>query len=154
MMLLGRFEKARAQVDALVRSRASLLCRLHGKTYGPSADAPGTLPELRQEWREKHFRVWEGNSDRTIYLDAAGNYAFRFWHDSLHVLHNKSTTLADELSLGNMHTTVARNTYGQDAALLMRIDTIMQSKYESRWGEFPTNQLGFAWGWFRREAKP
>ena len=91
MITEARFTAARHRLGHFVREQAQLLTECYGITYAAVPDAPSDLPSLCRAWAKAErsgvpFPVWSGASENTIYLGPEANHAFRFWHDSLHVL--------------------------------------------------------------------
>lgn len=142
---------ARWRLTPFVHEKAQEYTRKLGVQYEASPNAPETGPQIAYHMRQSQyhgrpFPVWSGASDNTIYMNAGGNYAFRFWHDALHYLLSMDTSLVDELELGAMHTGVVMARFGFDSleAKLMRADTMMQSRYAAdHAGNFPEDQLAF-----------
>lgn len=144
------FEQARANLTSFVIHKALKVQREVGFGYRDDAVAPQTDEELMQAWAQSKrdgtaFPVWSGASDSTIYTNRGGNYAFRFWHDSLHARLGLSTPRADEVKIGEMHVDAVAAEFGEDSleAILMHWDTVGQSNYCDMYGEFPSDQLMF-----------
>lgn len=65
----------------------ALILRLAPPHYA-TPDAPSTLDALQAAWANQDARglpVFDGGCDHTIYSSPDVNYAFRAWHDSIHV---------------------------------------------------------------------
>jgi hypothetical protein len=119
-------------------------------SYEVLPDAPSTLEECTAYYREHgRLAIWQGGSENTIYSDAAGNYAFRAWHDWIHVK-NGFTFDAD----GEEKTFLAHcrdvekldwlSQTGKNICFeLLRIEIIGQLEYEAENGSFPENQKDF-----------
>lgn len=146
-----RFLLARQRLSALVALEAKLLCREFCVGYVATDAAPATLDDCAVSWNHARligtpFPVWAGASDNTIYMSPADNHAFRFWHDYLHVSCGLGMSLADELTVANLHIEHVASRWGKDSpeAALMAVDTAGQALYYMVHGEHVPNQLGFA----------
>lgn len=142
---------ARHNLSAFVVDMADMVTGATGIHFVASSKAPETLAEIKAEWdlsvaMRLPFTVWSGASDATIYMSKGANWAFRFWHDYLHVAHLKETSLDDELYLGRLHIEAVEEEFGKGSleALLMEADTIGQSNHCDKTGAFPEDQLQFA----------
>lgn len=142
---------ARKQLSLFVIRKAAALTKQLGFGYVDSDDAPESYPELMAYWMEsthtrKAFPVWSGASDNTIYTSVGANYAFRFWHDSLHARNALGFNYADEVVIGTTQTNEVAEEFGEFSleTLLMHYDTVGQSTYANmNGGQFPEDQL--AW---------
>lgn len=115
-------------------------------------DAPGTPEQLLAAFAhsartKEAFPVSSLFSDSTIYDRPETNYAFRFWHDGLHVELGLGFDLVSEALLGVAHLDVLR-ACGHDeqsiAFQLLMADTIGQARCIAEMGAFPVDQLRFA----------
>ena len=144
--LRQRFDLARYKLGVLVTSQAKQAGQLMRKGYYASENAPNNLATMRLAWAEgSSYPVYSGASDKTVYSTPEQNLAFRFWHDVLHLVYDLDVSFEEELQIAKIHQKSARQYYGPDAALLMRIDTRGQSEYYKEHGAFPEDQLAFAW---------
>lgn len=146
---LSRFERARGVLTATVEYHGNAVGAFRPWVASPTA--PNTYAAMRKNWHDtaNPYRIWEGGSDRTVYLRPHANHLFRLWHDWLHIAHDLSLATQDELLVAAMHVDAAR-AGGKDAALLMWIDTTAQTLHYADTGEFVEDQLEFAWGqWLR-----
>jgi len=144
------FNAARWRLSSFVQSKALQMAKRFALSYEPMPRAPETLPEMQRAYRHciihsTPFPIWEGGSENTIYISASDNYAFRFWHDMLHLALYAETILVDEVELGHIHVGCVMAQFGMHSleAAMMRADTIEQSKYEAEHGHFPVDQLAF-----------
>jgi hypothetical protein len=142
---------SRQNLTKFVEAKALRYSQRFGVSYAPHGRAPETLLEIQQAYRHSlihstHFPIWDGASDNTIYLTPEANYAFRFWHDMLHLALFADTVVVDEIELGHIHVGCVMAEFGMYSleAALMRADTIEQSKYCEEHGHFPVDQLRFA----------
>jgi len=146
----SEFNHARWNLSSFVCTKAQQMERRFALSWRPDPRAPETLPEMQRAYRHciihaTPFPIWDGASDDTIYISANDNYAFRFWHDMLHLALYAETILVDEVELGHIHVGCVMAQFGMHSleAAMMRADTIEQSKYEAEHGHFPVNQLAF-----------
>lgn len=121
--------------------------------YRACSDAPDTWLAL-QTWYsdtypgtycdEMSIPVWDGASEQTIYSTPAGNYSFRAWHDTLHLLLHLPFEYEAEKQLGDIHrATLQRFGCSVGACAAIWFDTAGQTEYEAKYGEFPTDQRAF-----------
>lgn len=114
----------------------------------PCSNAPDTWETLKA-WklsapRQAPIPVWNGASEQTIYSTPGGNYAFRAWHDSLHLLTWRDFGPTSEIALGNLHrATLRRMGCSPQACAAIWVDTAGQTMYESHYSEFPVDQRAF-----------
>lgn len=140
---------ARRNLTEYVSKEATFIQQAHGVSMIVSDDAPNTFDELRRQWLASSgtsITVSSLHCDGTIYLSPTANQQFRFWHDWLHLEHNKPFTLAGELAIGAIHCDAVAMWFGYDSLeyKLMLADTVGQSTYEAVTGKFPADQLAFA----------
>lgn len=114
----------------------------------PTSDAPSTLESLLAAWDEQSDRglpVWDGASDATIYEDDATNFAFRAWHDMLHVAHQAPFNGKGEREVALKQCRMARNAGMKDRDIdALFFDVWGQFVYsELHDGEFPEDQALF-----------
>lgn len=143
---------ARRNLTAFVHEQAEAASRRLGFGWRATELAPSTFEELQREYKACQYsglplRVSSRFCDQTIYVDAEGNHAMRFWHDTCHVALDMSFTADDEMELGCYHLGVLR-AHGFDASTnehhLLHADTIGQTLCVATLGRFPRNQVGFA----------
>lgn len=84
--------------------------------------------------------VYSGGSDNTIYGDPRVNWAFRAWHDKLHLDLNALFTLQDETLVGLEQ---ARLIGGDSLGLIMVSKVVAQVEYFETNGIFPVDQKEF-----------
>ena len=137
---------------------SAALCEFVRKQAPPhyaTSGAPDSWLELykwNQRWLDRaratgeHFvlPVFDGGSELTIYPDNATNYAFRAWHDSLHLAHLYSFSREHEIKVGLIHMQQARRAglSKRDQDMLIA-DTIGQIEYYTKYGAYVENQAEF-----------
>ena len=84
--------------------------------------------------------VWSGASDKTIYGDSSVNWAFRAWHDSLHLKLNAEFNEAGEKRVALEQ---ARLIGGDTFGLIIVGEIVGQAEYLSKYGQFPVDQVEF-----------
>lgn len=154
-----QFEQARINLSAFVLDHSRTLQVFHLVGVAAVDNAPNDYASLCAMWDEiqngatigqiaKPFLVWNGGSDATVYTTPAANYAFRFWHDILHVTKGLRFDTMDEIEIGIMQTKAVQAEFGKDSleAKIMLADTVGQSIYaQMNNGEFPDNQVSYVW---------
>jgi hypothetical protein len=111
-----------------------------------SDDAPETYEALVADAAEGKLRISPANSGATIY-GHAGNMAFRTMHDLGHLMYRLEFTLADEVLLAtnqwlDLKVYIPAEFVGVCHDLYFA-DTVKQSLYCDRTGEFPRDQIAF-----------
>ncbi len=142
---------ARKALSQFLLRKADSLTRQYGFGYVDKEHAPSSFPELVEEWSHSvktglAFPVWSGCSDNTIYTSKGANYAFRFWHDSIHATRRLGFDTDDELAIGAEQMKVIQAEFGMYSleALIMYADTIGQTTHAAlNDGQFPENQEEF-----------
>lgn len=146
------FNAARANLTDFVIRYAARLAKDIGFSYWPAQDAPETFAEVCAEYaacnrQRREFRVFAGASDNTIYIQAEGNYAFRFWHDVTHAVFKLDFSTAGELETAAHQLKIIAERFGKGSAehRIFYIDTVLQALYFSdTGGKFVDDQLQFA----------
>ena len=134
------------------------LCAFVRKQAPPhyaTSDAPSSWAEL-QAWNQRWLDsaraygtcyvlpVFDGGCENTVYPDNATNYAFRAWHDSLHLANGYSFSREDEIKVGLIHMQQARRAgLAQRDLDVLIADTIGQIEYYHRHKQFVKNQARF-----------
>lgn len=140
---------ARANLSLFVLRKAHRMCHELGFGYRDVEQGPATYPELMAHWAEAKrtrmaFPVWSGASEHTIYTSRGANYAFRFWHDSIHAQRQLQFSTPEEIVIGTIQTDEVALEFGEFSleTLLMHYDTVGQSTYAlMNDGQFPEDQL-------------
>lgn len=111
--------------------------------YEVAANAPNTWEELKAVRNAAVLPVWNGASETSIWGREA-NYAFRAWHDRVHLAHELSFTPEDEAQVAAIQRAqVLAMTGDVRLAELVWADVFGQGQYLARYGEFPNNQAAF-----------
>lgn len=144
------FAKARANLSMFILKKADQVQRNVGFGYRDVPDAPNNYADLLTAWRKSKqtglaLPVWDGGSDKTVYDNPGVNFAFRFWHDSLHCMHGLTFKTSDEITIGIMQTADVSAYFGADSieSKIMYADTVLQSQYYQRHKEFVNDQYAF-----------
>lgn len=155
-----QIQRARHNLTNFVEWKARQVARELGFGWVACDPAPGDMGSLMAAWEHSRLTkealpVWSGASDNTIYTHALGNWAFRFWHDSLHCKHGLNMTVHDEINIGMKHVHDVVEVFGVGSleGKFMRQDTIFQSLYCDVHGHFPENQLQFVLDSIRQEQQ-
>jgi hypothetical protein len=108
--------------------------------------APNTETGL---WEPKsELVIWNGASDKTMFLEAKNNWEFRAIHDQLHMESGLGFTIAEEIELGR----IQANQFEGVLADLVYIEIAKQAEYFRDNGEFVENQLQFTSDMLKRIA--
>lgn len=149
-MNLAQILPARKALTHFVQAKAKRLHSELGFGYVEKANAPADFLELKAAWARSQatreaFPVYMGASDTSIYMTDEANWAFRFWHDVLHIEYNLDFCTSSEITLGGLHVDAVAKQFGPDSTetLLMLADTVGQTQYYARTGTFPENQMEF-----------
>jgi hypothetical protein len=146
------FDTACHNLTRFVFDKAAQVTRVVGISYRESSQCPESGKAIAAEFERcrravQPFPVYDGGCERTIYDIPAANYAFRFWHDSIHWTHGYGVGLADELRIADVHHAHAVRAFGVDSleALIQRVDVAEQARFYSVTGEFVQDQKCFVW---------
>lgn len=113
------------------------------------ADAPSNIKELREWYKSNTLNVdslpvYDGGSDDTIFGSREVNFAFRAWHDALHLENNLGFSQEDELTMAMLHCKELRLMgISEDDCDLMFNDVAGQVLYYYNSKEFINNQQHF-----------
>ena len=95
--------------------------------------------------------VWDGASETSIYGSNAGNFAFRAWHDRLHVILRAGFDAEGEQAVAvAQRNAILWATGDSEAAEAVWADVWGQFLYERRHGRFPDDQAAFVKTWLER----
>ena len=107
----------------------------------PTPDAPSSLADLLAlAPQADRIPVWSGGSDCTIWSSPAVNYAYRAWHDSIHLHLGAGFDAAGELEVARASLYLART--ARDRAILWA-ETWGQVEAFLECGRFPEDQRVF-----------
>ncbi len=133
---------------------AQLLVRQIAGAHYPAARAPQTFEALLLATNADPsvvIPVWDGASDTSIYGSNAGNYAFRAWHDRLHIILRAGFDAEGEKAVAvAQRDAILRATGDSEAAEAVWADVWGQFLYERRHGRFPDDQAAFVKTWLER----
>lgn len=147
----SKFESARAAYTRFAIQSAARLAKEVGFSYEPASVAPDTYEKVQAEYAEcsqshRGFRVWNGACDNVVFTNAEGNYAFRFWHDVVsHGAGKLAFDTSDEVKAGMMWVRKVAAEFGSQSleCQIAYADTVGQTLYCDKHGDFPVDQLGF-----------
>lgn len=123
--------------------------RVLPKGFDVSDDAPDTLAKLTAHYKATgRVLVWSGESDNTIYGDKDVNFAFRAWHDAIHIEHQFEFTLSGEAAVCNIQIQQLIKVYGASDAViefceLIRAEVVGQAELYARTGAYASDQRAF-----------
>lgn len=106
---------------------------------------PDTLAKVFQAYSETgRLVVWAGASDKTVFGCPALNWAFRAWHDSVHMAVMGEFTRQGETLVALEQIVQARRVLDSpDADKTLWQEVIGQLDYLDKWGHFPEDQVAF-----------
>lgn len=98
--------------------------------------------------------IWSGGSDATIFQQPSDNWAFRAWHDSVHLIGCvgflcENEDLVCELQKQAMFARFGVNSVTEIFAKLIDCEISGQCGYFERTGQFVDDQKQFAIDWLR-----
>lgn len=129
------------ELISLLHSEVRNACQRLGLTYRVAEHAPDTFETLTEHSSvSRELIIWPGGSKHAIYKDASVNYAFRAWHDALHLQLQAGFDLSGETRVAMEQ---ARQCSSDIAAAIMLTEVIGQAEYFKKYGEFPENQIDF-----------
>ena len=120
--------------------------------HHPDPYAPGSWKSLRAWSRHAtpndSLPVYQGGCDRTIYSNPRYNYAFRAWHDKIHLDLGLSFSKLDEIKVCNEHVRQIREhaimfNLNEDDVRAMHCDVAGQVLYYYKYNEFVNDQALF-----------
>lgn len=139
-----------ARLGMFILRMAAKITRVTGVNYEESLSAPSTFEEVKTEWQlakktTRPFKVYSGASDRTIYDSPHVNWAFRFWHDYLHVFGNRGMNFYDEAVIAKTHIEAVAAEFGESSleAKIIEADTYGQAVWYAVNGSYVEDQREF-----------
>lgn len=125
--------------------------------FDTSENAPNTFEDLVKQFHETgRLTVYSGASDKTIFGSPEANYAFRAWHDALHLRLMAPFTPEGEhrVMLAQAHDVMRRYGNSPETRAMVRLlhaEIDGQVKYsQAHNGEFPVDQRAFDMAFMRR----
>ena len=129
------------------------MCAKHVGHYHltPNPDDVDTLEKVQEYYlKTNHIRVWTGASENTIFGDPRLNWAFRAWHDLIHVTNGEAFTLIGEINVAAIQchqvgVFLADETPVQRKVVrsLIMCEVVKQAQYFTEHGRFPEDQVQF-----------
>lgn len=110
-----------------------------GLTFEVRDDAPNTFEALKAQCPGRHLIVWSGGSDNTVWSSPQVNYAFRAWHDYIHVQYGIPFTLEGEREVARIQCR-SLSALGQ---ALIQAEVEDQAEHFIKTGEFVADQRAF-----------
>jgi hypothetical protein len=146
------FDAARANLRRLVLIEAGAAAQRMGFGWRGDPDAPADYRSLLRAYARSCMTgaplpVSDEHTERTVYGDAAGNLAFRFWHDATHLRLGHGFDLDGEIEVARAHLDVlaaAGFPLGTLEFEMLHADTLGQTLCGAATGTFPTDQVCFA----------
>jgi len=143
---------AKANLRRFIGCQAEATARLVGFRWIPTSDAPNDFLALRRAFLASSLTgrplpVSDEHSYSTIYACPETNYAFRFWHDVVHVRLNSAFDIDGEITVARAQLDVLRAAGWGPGTLefeLLHADTLGQALCVTATGSFPPAQECFA----------
>ena len=130
-----------------------LLASRYAPGWQAADDAPNDFETLKA-WhkRDGFITVWKGASDSTIFGEPYYNWAFRAWHDAVHLTYDLPFTQEGEEAAAEMQCQHIMRHFGDDSRSrkwceLIRCEVAGQAAHYAQTGEFPADQIAFAKGY-------
>lgn len=107
-----------------------------------SANSPTTYETVRQQAQTGTYHVFNGGSTDTIFSSRKVQYAYRAWHDSIHMSREIPFDMDSELLVAKLQEEIAlENGADPRDAMMLRYDLECHIKYYYAKGEHPDKQL-------------
>lgn len=149
MKLRELFESAKPVDKALNAAIFRMAHILMPAGYDVSEQAPNSFEELAAHYKKtKRILVWSGASDNTIFGDEEVNWAFRAWHDWVHLTQNFPFTTAGEAAACHFQIAQLKKVYGDSQeterwAAIIIAEVKEQTEYFEHTGNFVDDQRAF-----------
>lgn len=142
-MTLTQFQVACAELEHFVLERVAQL----SLTVVPTPTAPSTFEDLVSRAREVglgYREVFDGGGDNIIYSSTQANYAFRAWHDFVHLGHDQDFSLGGELAVfAVMAQELLARGASSDCIQVLHAEIVGQSQYYMYRHTYVENQPAF-----------
>lgn len=104
-------------------------------------DSPNTFEDVKAQAQTGTFIVFDGGSEDTIFSERKYQYAYRAWHDSIHLCNNIQFGEDDELRVAKLQKEIALEAgiSERDAAIL-RLDLELHIRHYYDFGCHPVRQ--------------
>lgn len=125
------------------------LDRARGLRWQAQTQAPDTWEAMQASFtRDGILRVWNGGSEKTIFSMPQANFAFRAWHDSVHLAHGLDFSLGGEervceRQIAEVYRFISDLTMRKGFAKILEIEIIGQTSEFLRSGRFVDDQREF-----------
>lgn len=146
------FDAACANLRRFVLIEAGAAAQMMGFGWRGDPDAPADYRSLLHAYARSRMTgaplpVSDEHADTTVYGDAEGNLAFRFWHDVTHLRLGRGFDLDGEIEVARAHLDVLAAAGFPAGTLefeMLHADTLGQTLCGAATGDFPTDQICFA----------
>lgn len=107
-----------------------------------SLESPTTYEAVKQQAESGVYHVFSGGSTDTIFSSRKVQYAYRAWHDSIHIENEIDFSMESELQVAKLQEEIAlSNGVNPRDAMLLRYDLECHIKYYYAKGQHPDLQL-------------
>lgn len=125
----------------LSKRTEEILLKLAPKHFA-SEDSPTTYETVKKQAETGTYHVFSGGSTDTIFSERKYQYAYRAWHDSIHLKHEIPFEMEDELQVARLQEHYALKAgVDPDDAMMLRYDLECHIRYYYAKGEHPNAQL-------------
>lgn len=125
-------------------------------SLGIATEAPNDYSMLQNDAAHGVLRVSPENSATSIY-GHSGNMTFRVFHDYGHILYHMEFTVIEECALARRQwediTAFIPNEWQAVCRTVYLADTVEQSLFENRTGDFPADQKAFVLGFLNKHLE-
>lgn len=90
----------------------------------------------------KNLKIWSGGSENTIFGNPETNYAFRAWHDYIHITKQLDFSPLNEARVAFIQAAILPEEWLFERYLIL-IEVIGQVLHHDAWGEFVPDQRLF-----------
>lgn len=121
-----------------------------------SEDSPTTYETVKAQ-RDKYgiYHVFSGGSTDTIFTRREVQYAYRAWHDSIHMAMKLDFSKESELQVAKLQEKIALNAgVSERDAKLLRLDLEAHIEYYYAKGQHPVRQLELIYDCLHRGVMP
>lgn len=108
------------------------------------SDDYGTLEAIKNYYKDTHrLIVWTGGSDDTIFADPEVNWAFRAWHDYVHIVNDLPFTVEGESLVAFLQAAELPKDWYLERQLILSevVGQVLYNHFHN--GEFPSDQRAF-----------
>ena len=107
-----------------------------------SSNSPTTYETVKEQAKTGIYHVFSGGSTDTIFSDRKYQYAYRAWHDSIHLHNEIPFDMQSELKVAKLQEEIAlQNGVSKKDAMILKYDLECHIEYYYAKGEHPVMQI-------------